>query len=271
MAEPAADRNRMIAQCACTHGEDIRMIDAEGPIHMDGSVAAAMTPAEHGGLDLTILGYTATGEHPEWGRVTLDCDFSQRVEASSLVPNPGVEGLPATQTMRIPMSMTSDRLPGEVLHSRAPAVLANESVTNWPPDPGSAYRLAEPVEFRDSDGAVRAVIQRSDTQIVGSEFDPDEVVVSSQLRVRPAGPRRGVTEGAGERGGEAEFTFARGGDVTVDVFGADDTPMGTVFSGRVEAGTQRISLGDAEAADYFRVSLDGEPVSGPMPLRMAQT
>jgi hypothetical protein len=252
------------AQCACNHVEEVYLGDLQGTIKMEGSVAAVMEPVEPGGLKLQIVGYTAHGSAPDLGTITLDFDFSESIEDSRLAPNSGAEPFPATQTMCLAMVMKADSLPGVRLRSREPAVLVNENVTSWPPAPGSNYALQSPVVFIDDEGPERASILASETQITSSTFGPDELVVDSGLRISLSSSD---TELAIEgRAARITIRLAEAGHVALRTFDANGREVATGIGRELPPGSHSLEIPADPGADHYRLEVNGEVRSGPMPL-----
>jgi hypothetical protein len=83
------------------------------------------------------------------GATRFSLDASRPVTSAIWERVPGTD-FPAIQEMRFHFFYQIEALPGKVLRSVNPAIMRSESVTAFPPLPGTVYVLVKPVELEDA-------------------------------------------------------------------------------------------------------------------------
>jgi hypothetical protein len=252
----------VVALCACHHPEILTIGDQETAVEVKGHISALIgepsPDGEDGMVPLTIVGYSATGEIEGGGTMKLDFDFDTGADEKSSLAGRGEEFFPATQTMRVRLTMQTDAVPGVLLRAKNDGVLVNDQLTAWPPDPGSTYALQEPVVFVDPAGEERVTITAANAHISDSEFGPDSIPAGRGLRIH--------LKGAGRAEEVVRFELEDGGEVEIWVFDRSGAEAGRYPRGALGAGVHEFEVpGDVEMAG-FAIAVDGERRTARMPL-----
>jgi hypothetical protein len=233
----------------------------------DGSIAttvgAPRADAEGGQVvPLNIVGYSTQSAVPEFGRVSLDFDYTRPVPPST-VRGEGEEFFPAVQTMDLQILMTSDAFPGVTLRSRERGTLVNAKVKSFPPDPGATYTLQKPVDLiHPGTGEVAVRLLSVNTSIVSTRLGPEKLVVGSGV-VLQLDEGRSLVEGR-----EIRVSLPRGGVLAVRLYDPEGRTVRETEGRRVEAGTHSVPLDSSGMGDRFawQLLLNGEEISGRMPV-----
>jgi hypothetical protein len=257
----------IVLACACHDSAAVfARGDKEFVGQFDGSIATTLgLPRDDakGGtvLPLNIVGYSTQSDVPDFGRVSLDFDYTRPVPLST-VRGEGEEFFPAVQTMDLQILMTTDAFPGVTLRSRERGTLVNREVKSFPPDPGATYRLQQPVEMVDAKGEVVVRLLSVNTSIVETRMGPEKLNVGSGV-VLHLDEGRSLVDG-----NEIRVTLPRGGVLSLRLYDIEGKTVRSTRGQPVEAGTHTIPLDAGDVGERFawQLLLDGEAISGRMPV-----
>lgn len=258
--------------CACQDPAAVLEVGDERFVaQFNGSISVrvgslATTQDERPLLPLTIVGYSTTSVVPDLDTVTVDFDFSSPVEESHVVGNTADSFFPATHTMnlRITVRMGSD--PDRLLRSDGIGALVNTPLETFPPSAGSTYVLQSPLSLVDPENpdAVQMRVLEVGTEIVETSVNPERIDVGRGLALlRPGSESWAITERVPQA--LVAFELEDPAEAKLHVLDPGGATLTTVEIA-CEAGRNALAVEVEDDSVDYRLELDGEMRTAPMPL-----
>jgi hypothetical protein len=98
---------------------------------------------------LQIVKFQMTGEHPDFGTLTISLDSTRPGVVASLRALDAGAKFPIVHTTRLHVIATASAIPGVLLQDQGPPLeFISEPSESWPPV-DTVYRLGVPVKFED--------------------------------------------------------------------------------------------------------------------------
>jgi hypothetical protein len=274
-ANPFGDGPDIVAACACADRTALIAFGGEAfRGEFNGSISARVHPARQvaqgrTSVPLTVVGYTTRSEIEGLGTTILDVDYTKPLPRSSIEARQKKQFFPATQTMKLRITMRVEKFPDALFRATGLGTLINRKAEDFPPPPGSTYTLVRPVKLTDSRRGKQGPAQllEVNTEIQSTQFEPDRIEVGRGLALLRPGAERWVVSGDEEP--QVRFELDSPAKVVLRLTDARGREVGRQRLGALDAGRHEVAPKGAARSkpslDY-QLELDGEPRTARMPL-----
>jgi hypothetical protein len=265
----------VVATCACSDREAlIAFGDKQFTGQFNGSISARVEPPRKNSqgrsiVPLTVVGYTTRSEIEGLGTTILDVDYAKPLPRSSIEARSKSKLFPATQTMKLRVTMRVEEYPRALFRATTLGTLVNKKAEAFPPPPGSTYTLGQAVKLTDQRRGKQgnAQLLRVNTEIQSTELEPDRLEVGRGLALLRPGAERWVVTGADEPP-EIRFALHDAAKVVVHLRDGSGRSVDKRRLGKLDPGEHSVPLdGDAQRRSLdYQLELDGEIRTARMPL-----